>query len=113
MDVTNARLGLVQRVHHIFLYRYPRTSRVGEGVFRDGVQITRADQLAQVLRSFVFVLGKLTDGVTHSVQILFQDCLARTQNVGPVTGNRNTDQDEDDGNDDDHFDQREAVLPTP
>src|SRR5579864_4168171 len=69
LDVSDARLRLIDRGGGVVHNRLPRLGGISEGIFGEAMQVSCIDQVGQALRRLVFVLRVLVDGFPHIVQI--------------------------------------------
>ena len=86
VDVVDAGVCLVDAGEGVVLDGHPGVGAMGEGVDRHGFEVAGLDEVVEGLGGFGFVDGVGVDGLTHGVEILFEDSLFGVADVAGVGG---------------------------
>ena len=84
MHVADARSGLVNALHHVFLDSLLVGIGVGERIFRQSAQISGRNDVVQILWGLGLILRVLVNGIPQGVQVFLQHPFSSSKPVGCI-----------------------------
>jgi len=110
MHIRDARLLLVHREQHVFLFELPGIVPIRKRIIGHLFDVTRLDDVVERLRCPLFIERELRDDGTESEKVLPKNRFASAKNWLVIRRYRHGEKDQDHADHDHHLDQREPAI---